>query len=261
MILGFDLGVSDIVKELAVGDKSYHSPAPEAWGSWEDFLEQEGPSDTEAGRKRSPSVSPASPELQQRLVLVSEKLREEVRHITASPAASRRPSFSGGHKSEQSEHEEGTTAVPSKVASRKAVDLSSFDRVAFLRTCWTRFKTDQNESITNLLASGITEDDVLRVTSPAPSLHEQFGKPGVTSALASGLSDGVSQPVRRTAQHSLDGADKDAATATQAEEANGRSNRLELSERVCGTSVLRTMSFLFVRGCRVSSRSSSADPN
>lgn len=32
----FDLAISDIVKELAVGKQEYHSPAPGA--SWDDFL-------------------------------------------------------------------------------------------------------------------------------------------------------------------------------------------------------------------------------
>lgn len=267
---GFDLTVADIVEELAVGGQVYHSPAPETYGSWDDFLEldeqeQEPKSknDLEYGRARQPSVSHASPDLQKRLIAVSARLRDEIQHASQSPAASRRPSFSGD---DHGEREKGsrdkdhdltlfspeTTAVPSGQAShhekrKGGVDVGA--RAEFLRTCWTKFERDQNSSIVHLLASGLVEDDELRVQAPSPSLHEQFNS---QTKGGENRSQGITSAAKSTASEVRKRSPASSATTTDGLEPGGPVGtdtsppRLEMSEQICGTSVLRTMSFLFV---------------
>lgn len=263
---GFDLSVADIVEELAVGGQVYHSPAPEAYGSWDDFLElddqeQEPAHDLESSRARQPSISHASPDLQRRLIAVSARLRDEIQHASQSPTVSRRPSFSDSHGEQEKDHQDkerdlsaagDTTAVPSGQASQfevRKTRVQMGDRSEFLRSCWTKFKTDQNASIVELLASGLVEDDELRVLAPSPSLHEQFStrmvgkRPGTTTA--SGVKTNVTEATQRpiaAATVSSPVVEPHAPVGTDTSPP-----KLEMSEQICGTSVLRTMSFIFVR--------------
>lgn len=254
--LGFDLSISDIVKELAVGKQVYHSPAPGA--SWDDFLDLEDEEDIEAGRARAraPSVSPGSPEVQDQLARVSARLRAEVQGADNSPMASRRGSFSGD--GEKPASVEGTTAVPSLAPDptpKRAKDLKSLDRVAFLRGCWHNFKSEQNEAITRLLAEGILDDDELRLNKPAPSLYEQFtaGVAPMTAAThaATAIRVPVTKPVKRKGGKKSVEQGVEVGEGTSTEESSDRSREeakaKSTTEIICGTTVLRVFSFLFVR--------------
>lgn len=216
-----------------------------------------GDEDLEAGRARSRSMSvhSPSPEVQNQLARVSERLRQEVKGISHSPMASRRGSFSedkpavpgaGSH--------EGTTAVPSaraSIAPKKGLDLRELDRVGFMRNCWARFKSAQNEYIARLLSEGVLEDDQLRVEMPTASLAELYRDgPGYMAAPA-GTSDAyrpfVTSPVRRNTSRPVkaDAATSSADSSASDEKTQEDGLREETAEHICGSAVLRTFSFLF----------------
>lgn len=172
--------------------------------------------------------------------------------------ASRRGSFSA----EKQPSEEGTTAVPSLApgsSPKRAKDLKSLDRVAFLRGCWANFKVEQNESITRLLARGIVDDDNLRLHKPAPSLYQQFVSPPevtVRTHAATAVRPAETQPMQRKGGKKIAEQEKelvgqpvdesDGSGAQDGSQSSGESMFQSNTEIICGTSVLRVFSFIFV---------------
>lgn len=252
---GADLAFSDIVAELAVGKVVYHSPAP-GERTWEDFHDAPESPDLESGTGRGrrfslsvpgPSHKEESDALQQR---IAARLRKEVATAGSTPTTSRRPSVSTAPD----------TLVEGDVASAAAAALTSqqdgkrggkiVDKVAFLRGAWRAFEESQLAGIGRLLATGVPDDDELRLTRPGPSMAEQYQNPpprlnaGILQA-ATTATQAPELTKRATKGTDSSSEDEKVPAVPAMSEGTSRSNdTVRTAEMICGSAVMRSFAFL-----------------
>ncbi|TNY20614.1 hypothetical protein DMC30DRAFT_416809 [Rhodotorula diobovata] len=250
-----DLAFSDIVAELAVGKVVYHSPAP-GERTWEDFHDAPESPDLESGTGRGrrfslsvpgPSHKEESDALQQR---IAARLRKEVATAGSTPTTSRRPSVSTAPD----------TLVEGDVASAAAAALTSqqdgkrggkiVDKVAFLRGAWRAFEESQLAGIGRLLATGVPDDDELRLTRPGPSMAEQYQNPpprlnaGILQA-ATTATQAPELTKRATKGTDSSSEDEKVPAVPAMSEGTSRSNdTVRTAEMICGSAVMRSFAFL-----------------
>lgn len=193
---GTDLTIADLVRELAVGDHEYQSPAGPGQHSWDDFrdIAEDGDLESGAARARAPSVSPNNAEaLRNRLLQVSSRLRKEVEGAGMTPVGSRRGSIDGSDTEKRNLVPSDDINLPPSATTPGFPSLipksgRPVDRVAFLRQCvralarparseltldlqWTSFEREQNDAISAMLGEGIAGDDELQLHKAGPSLE------------------------------------------------------------------------------------------
>ncbi|GAA5995099.1 uncharacterized protein JCM10292_004539 [Rhodotorula paludigena] len=253
---GADLSFADIVAELAVGKAVYHSPAP-GERHWDDFKDEHDSHDLEAGRNRArgfslsrPAAQPES--MQQR---VAAKLRKEVATAGSTPTVSRRPSVSGAPDSIVNSSF-ATEAAAALAAAGAKKDRKLEDKVAFMRDCWKTFENSQLAAIQSMLATGLPDDDELRLHRPGPSMAEQYLNPPArfdprvqAATTATEASSTAPSLAKRATDGSGSGDDKEKAPPSSYSSAG--SDTLRTSEMICGSAVMRTFAFLAGMGAVV----------
>ncbi|KPV78386.1 uncharacterized protein RHOBADRAFT_49163 [Rhodotorula graminis WP1] len=253
-----DLAFSDIVSELAVGKADgkvvYHSPAP-GERHWEDFHEVPETPDLESGTGRgrrfslsvpNPSSKEESDALQQR---IAARLRKEVMTAGSTPTTSRRPSMSTAPD----------TLVEGDVASAASAALAGHkdgkkdgkvvDKVAFLRGAWRSFEDSQLSGIGRMLATGVPEEDELRLSRPGPSMAEQYAnppqrinfKPQATSTAThtQATPDLAKRPTKGTDSSSEDEKVPESSTSP-----SRPTDTVRTAEMICASAVMRSFAFL-----------------
>ncbi|GAA5834027.1 hypothetical protein JCM9279_004193 [Rhodotorula babjevae] len=249
-----DLSFSDIVVELAVDGVAYHSPAP-GERHWEDFHEAPETPDLESGTGRgrrfslsvpNPSSKEESDKLQQR---IAARLRKEVMTAGSTPTTSRRPSMSTAPD----------TLVEGDVASAASAALVGHkdgkkdgkvvDKVAFLRGAWRLFEESQLSGIGRMLATGVPEEDELRLHRPAPSMAEQYRnpqprinfqiKPQATSTATHEAPELVKRATKGTDSSSEDEKIPDSSTSP-----SRPTDTVRTAEMICASAVMRSFAFL-----------------
>ncbi|BGP44750.1 hypothetical protein JCM10450v2_000564 [Rhodotorula kratochvilovae] len=247
-----DLSFADIVAELAVGKAVYRSPAP-GERHWDDFREMPESPDIESGHSLGRRFSLSTPAttskedadaLQQR---IAARLRKEVATAGSTPTVSRRPSMS--NMPDSLVNSDLAAAATAALAShRPAAEKESkvTDKVAFLRSCWQAFEESQLSGIGRMLATGLPEDDELRLHRPGPSMAQQYLNPPSRFNPHQSVTTATATPVlAKRGTKETDGLDaEDEKLPASGESSSGSSDTLKTSEMICGSAVMRSFAFL-----------------
>ncbi|GAA6050447.1 hypothetical protein JCM3770_002600 [Rhodotorula araucariae] len=250
-----DLSFADIVAELAVGKAVYRSPAP-GERHWDDFREMPESPDVESGRAdgRRFSLSAPTPASQEDAVAMQQRiaarLRKEVASAGSTPMASRRPSMSNApdvlvNNDLAAAASAAFAANPS--AARKAAKVTD-DKVAFLRSCWRQFEESQLSAIGRMLATGLPEDDELRLYRPGPSFAELYLHPPARfdPRVTATTTAHSTPPLVKRGTKETDGsaAEDEKVPASGASPSGTSEDTLKTSEMICGSAVMRSFAFL-----------------
>ena len=237
-----------------MGNIVYHSPAP-GERHWEDFHEAPETPDLESGTGRgrrfslsvpNPSSKEESDALQQR---IAARLRKEVMTAGSTPTTSRRPSMSTAPDTlvEGDLASAATAALAGHRDGKK--DGKVVDKVAFLRGAWRSFEDSQLSGIGRMLATGVPEEDELRLSRPGPSMAEQYHnppprinfnpRPQATSTATQATPELVKRPTKGT-----DSSSEDEKVPDSSASPSRPVDTVRTAEMICASAVMRSFAFL-----------------